>query len=269
MVGKLLLRGMLVGVIAGVICFCFLKIAGEPSVNSAIAFEARMGEAKEQPTADVQTAHIHDHEHVVSTEEPPPELVSRSVQAGLGLFTGTVVYSAALGGLFALAFAFIYGRLGSADARLTSALMAVATFIAIYLVPDLKYPASPPSIGEADTIGTRTALYFAMMAISIGAMTGSAILRKTLLPRHVPGLSAWNASIIAAAAYLAIVISMSILLPAVDEVPQEFPAVVLWQFRIAALGAQAILWATIGLVFGALTHHAMTSEARSRNQDAI
>jgi predicted cobalt transporter CbtA len=266
MVGKLLLLGMLVGVLAGVICSCFLKIAGEPSVDRAIAFEAQMDEAKEQAKAE---AHIHDHGHVVSTDEPAPELVSRSVQAGLGLFIGTVVYSAAFGGIFALAFAFVYGRLGSGDARIASAMLAAACFIAIYLIPGLKYPASPPSIGEADTIGTRTALYFAMMAISIGAMIGSVVLRKTLLPHHVPGLGAWNASLIAAAAYLAIVIIASILLPAVDEVPPEFPAVVLWQFRIAALGAQAILWAAIGLVFGALTHHAMTSKTRARDQDVI
>jgi hypothetical protein len=34
-------------------------------------------------------------------------------------------------------------------------------------------------------------------------------------------------------------------------VPAEFPAVVLWKFRIASLGAQAIMWTTLGVVFGA------------------
>jgi predicted cobalt transporter CbtA len=34
---------------------------------------------------------------------------------------------------------------------------------------------------------------------------------------------------------------------------------VLWQFRIASLGAQLIMWATIGLVFGALTERAAAS----------
>jgi predicted cobalt transporter CbtA len=34
---------------------------------------------------------------------------------------------------------------------------------------------------------------------------------------------------------------------------------VLWQFRIASLGAQLIMWGTIGLVFGALTERAATS----------
>ena len=36
-----------------------------------------------------------------------------------------------------------------------------------------------------------------------------------------------------------------------DEVPEGFPAVVLWQFRMASLGAQAMLWTVLGLGFGA------------------
>jgi len=40
-------------------------------------------------------------------------------------------------------------------------------------------------------------------------------------------------------------------------VPEEFPAAVLWKFRIASLGAQFIMWATLGLLFGALTQRAI------------
>jgi hypothetical protein len=42
MVGVLLWRGMLVGVFAGIICFALLKLAGEPPVDRAIAFEAQL-----------------------------------------------------------------------------------------------------------------------------------------------------------------------------------------------------------------------------------
>ena len=44
-----------------------------------------------------------------------------------------------------------------------------------------------------------------------------------------------------------------LILPDVQEVPDQFPAVVLWRFRIANLGMQATLWAAIGLLFGYLT----------------
>ena len=35
------------------------------------------------------------------------------------------------------------------------------------------------------------------------------------------------------------------------EVPARFPAVVLWRFRIASLGMQAVLWSSLGVTFGA------------------
>src|SRR5215831_4367012 len=46
MAGTLLLRGMLIGIIAGLLCFSFLKIVGEPQVDRAIAFETQLDEAK-------------------------------------------------------------------------------------------------------------------------------------------------------------------------------------------------------------------------------
>jgi hypothetical protein len=39
-------------------------------------------------------------------------------------------------------------------------------------------------------------------------------------------------------------------MPAINEVPKTFPAVTLWQFRLASLGIQTVLWGTLGLLFG-------------------
>ena len=47
MVGALLTRGMLVGILAGISSFGFLKLVGEPPVDRAIAFEPAMDEATE------------------------------------------------------------------------------------------------------------------------------------------------------------------------------------------------------------------------------
>ena len=49
--------------------------------------------------------------HSMPMPEEQPELVSRPVQAGLGLFVAVMVYSAAFGGLFGLAFAVAQGRI--------------------------------------------------------------------------------------------------------------------------------------------------------------
>ncbi len=238
MVGALLTRGMLVGILAGILSFGFLKLVGEPPVDRAIAFETAMDEAK----AKAQMA------MGMAAEEPYAEIVSRRVQASFGLFTGVVVYSAAFGGLFALVFAFAYGRVGRLRPRAVAALLAAGGFIAVYVAPNLKYPANPPSVGDPETIGYRTALYFTMMAISIAAMVGAIILRKRLASRY----DAWSATLIAATAYIAAIVVAQLVLPGINEVPEGFPAVVLWQFRIASLGMQLVMWTTIGLAFGAL-----------------
>lgn len=229
MVGHLLLRGMLVGVVAGLLAFGFARIFGEPQIDRAIAFEEQMSKAK--------------------GEAAEPELVSRETQAGIGLFTGVVVYGAALGGLFSLVFAFVYGRVGGLGPRTTAALLALGGFFAIVLIPEIKYPANPPSVGEPESIGYRTELFLLMLAISVAALVLAVMLARQLRAR----CGAWNAALIAGAAFVALIAIVQYMLPAINEVPEQFSADLLWRFRIASLGIQAVLWTTIGLLFGALT----------------
>lgn len=237
MVGNLLLRGMLVGVFAGLLAFAFARTFGEPQLDRAIAFEEQADAAK--------------------GEAPEPELVSRETQAGLGLFTGVVVYGAALGGLFSLVFAYAYGRVSRLGARGTSALLALAGFVAVVLVPFIKYPANPPAVGNPETIGPRTGLFFIMLLLSILAMGFSIWLARRLRARY----GSWNAALIAAAAFVVIIAVVQLALPAINEVPETFSAVVLWRFRVASLGIQLILWTTIGLLFGALTEKSFAGTA--------
>jgi predicted cobalt transporter CbtA len=249
MVRILLVRGMLVGIVAGLLCFTFLKLYGEPQVDRAIAFETQLDKAK---AAGANGAGM---PNMDMSKEDEPELVSREVQAGLGLLTGVVVYSTAFGGLFALAFAFTYRRVaGALSPQSTSALLAALGFVAVYLVPSLKYPANPPAVGSPETIGIRTALYFTMMAISIAAMVAATAIKRPLMARF----GNWNAALLVAALYLVLVWIAGLLLPSVNEVPDAFPAAVLWNFRLASMGAQLIMWATLGLLFGALTQRSLS-----------
>jgi predicted cobalt transporter CbtA len=233
----LLLRGMLVGVVAGLLAFGFAKVFGEPAVDRAIAFEA--AEA---------------HEHGEAAEE---ELVSRKVQASLGLLTGVVVYGCALGGLFSLAFAFCYGRVARLSPRACAALVALLGFLCLYVAPYLKYPANPPSVGSPETIGMRTGLYFSMIVLSCIALIAAVSLRRVVERRF----GAWHAWIVGGLAYGIMVAVAWYALPTIDEVPATFPASTLWQFRIASLGIQAVLWAVIGLLFGELTQRSLGAGA--------
>lgn len=226
MVGHLLLRGMIVGAVAGLLAFGFARVFGEPAVDHAIAFEEAVSAAKGEP--------------------PEPELVSRAVQAGLGLFTGVVTFGAALGGLFALAFAFSYGRLTPLGPRGAAALLALVGFVTLVLVPGLKFPPNPPAVGDAETIGLRTQLFFAMLVASLVAVTCAALVARRSWRR----LGGWNAAILGVATYGVLAVVIDLALPGINEVPEQFPATLLWQFRIASFGIQAILWTGLGLGFG-------------------
>ena len=54
------------------------------------------------------------------------------------------------------------------------------------------------------------------------------------------------------------------LLPPINEVPENFSAMVLWRFRTTSLGMHAILWATLGLVFGALAERGLAAKSGLR-----
>jgi predicted cobalt transporter CbtA len=188
-----------------------------------------------------------DHE-ANAAAEPEAELVSRPTQAGIGLLTGVVVYGAAIGGIFALVFAFAYGRVGNVGPRSLAAALALIGFVVVILVPQLKYPANPPAVGHAETIGYRTAMFMLMLAISVVAAAFAAYVRE----RCLKTLRGWNATLAAAGTFVLVVAIAMLILPTINEVPESFPAALLWQFRLSSLGTQAVLWTAIGLGFGAL-----------------
>lgn len=228
MVRTLLIRGMLVGVLAGLLAAGFAYVFGEPSVDWAIAFEEQAAKAAGEP------------------EEA--ELVSRSVQSTIGLLTGITLVGAALGGLFGIAFAFAQGRLGRMSPGATALVLALAGFVVLLLVPQLKYPANPPAVGSPDTIGLRTNLYFGLLGLSVlfaglGFAFGQAVSRNK---------GRWAGTLAGAILYVTAIGIALAAMPTINEVPDAFSPAVLWNFRVATLGIGVVMWATLGLGLGSL-----------------
>ncbi len=230
MTRNLLIRGMLAGVIAAVLAALFARLVAEPQVDLAIAFEA---------------AHNSAH-HAMAGPAQEVELVSRATQKSWGLFTAVILYGAALGGIFSLIFAVAYGRLSRLGPRSLALLLAIGAFIAIALVPALKYPPTPPAVGQHETVAFRTIAYFAMIGLSIAGLVFAIHIGRGIA-RQSGGL---NGALASAGLYVLLIALVQVALPTVNEVPRDYPAVLLWNFRVASLGMQAILWATIGIVFG-------------------
>ena len=218
-----LVRGLLAGLLAGVAAFAVAYAVGEPPLRAALAIEAGGG------------AH--------------EDLVPRSLQATAGLLTGTLVAGATLGGLVGVLSALAVGRFGWLGPRGTALATAGVGFVAAYGVPFLAYPANPPGVGREDTIGPRTALYVTALTISIICATTTILAGRRLAARW----GGWYAGLAAVAGYLLVTGTAVALLPRYNEVPAEFPATVLYDFRVASFLTELTLWAVLGVALAELT----------------
>jgi predicted cobalt transporter CbtA len=228
---------MLTGLGAALLAFVFAQFVGEPHVDAAIAFEKQAEAALGAPAGK--------------------EIVSRSTQSGIGLAVALAFYGVALGGLLAIACAFAYGRIGAITMRSTVATVGAAAFTAVVLVPFLKYPPNPPGVGNPDTIDRRTTLYFLMMLIAVLAAAAAVGLGRQLSDR----LGGWNAGLAAAATFVAVVAVAVVALPFVDEIPDGYPADLLWNFRLSSLGTQVTMWAALSLGFATLAQRVVEPSA--------
>lgn len=232
MTGSLLLRGMIVGVVAGILAFLVASSFGEPQIDRAIAYEGQVGTSAAGKTAAVEE----------------PTVVTRETQAGIGLATGLAAYGAAIGGIFALVFALAYGRLGRLGARATAALLGAAAFVATGLIPLLKYPANPPVGGFDETFAARTTFYFVLLAASIACMVITILVARRLWDSR----GGWSASMIAGVVFLGLTTLTFLALPSVNEMPEGFDPLAVWNFRLVTLGVHLVLWLVIGLGLGAI-----------------
>ncbi|NEA36485.1 CbtA family protein [Streptomyces sp. SID13031] len=236
--GSLLVRGLIVGLFAGLLAGTFAYVMGEPHIDSAIAIEEANA-----------AAHSHDDaaagEHSHEAEEKP--LVSRDGQRA-GLFLATSLYGVALGGIFAVGFTLLRRRLRTSSDSYAALGLAAAGYIGIVLVPYLKYPPNPPAVGDPETITKRTITYLLTLVIGLLAIwAGVAASRWSARFGTAP----WIKLAVGGAAFLVTVVAAYLLLPAINEVPETFPATLLWKFRLASLGTQTTLWLLLGLGYAA------------------
>ncbi|TWD80421.1 putative cobalt transporter CbtA [Kribbella amoyensis] len=250
--GNLVVRGLLVGLFAGLLAGAFAYVTGEPHIDAAIAIEEAGG-----------AAHTHGDSHDTSTEAAPADeeepLVSRSGQRA-GLFLATALYGVALGGIFAVGFTLLRRRLRTTNDSYAALGLAAAGFVGIVLVPFLKYPPNPPAVGDPETITKRTVSYLLTLVIGLLAIwAGVAASRWAARFGEAP----WIRLGVGGAALLATVVAAYLVLPAINEVPGSFPATLLWQFRFASLGTQAVLWTLIGFGYAALVDRRVPSKSES------
>lgn len=224
-------RGVIAGLVGGAASALFLLLVGERVIGGAIRLEDARGGGGN-------------------------EMFSRGVQT-FGGALGVILVSVALGVVFATTFTAVRHRLPGRDDWQRSIAWAATAFVVVYLVPFLKYPPNPPSVGNPDTINERTILYFAMVAWSVGAAFLAARLGGWLRSRQLADPARLSA--VAVAWVVLVAIGYMVLPGAPDAVTA--PATLIWRFRLASAGGALALWAVTGVVFGWLC---LPAEARTR-----
>jgi putative cobalt transporter subunit CbtA len=279
MARALVLRAMGVGAVAGLLAFIFARIFAEPVIQAAIDYESARDDVK---TALAVAAG--------QTPEPAgPDIFSRAVQANIGIGTGMVLFGVALGCFFGVAYCLSYGRTGSIRPRQLALLVGAAGFLSLYLVPFIKYPANPPSIGNPDTIAQRGALYLTMTAASVIVTVAAVWLGQRLQERF----GTWNATLIAAAAAIVVVCLVMAALPSLGsltvnaaanpghltETPLPlknpagqlvfpgFDADNLYRFRLYSVLAQVIYWTVLAVGFAPLADRVFDRYGKPSQRD--
>lgn len=239
--GAVVRRGLIAGAVAGVAASLVALLAVEPAIRKAL-------EVEEARSAAESTT---DHDH--------GELVGRTTQV-FGGMVAAVLVALCVGLVLAVAFARLRHRLpGTTDFGRAGAL-AGCGFVAVALVPAVKYPANPPGVGDPETITTRTLQYVTLIVAAV------AVLWLAFLVRSAVAKRGWQPPLAAVAAVVVAVVGLVLLVVAwpdsPDSVPGDIPAALLWEFRLASVGELAAMWATLGLVFGLL----LTTERTPRRE---
>jgi Probable cobalt transporter subunit (CbtA) len=278
---RIILRGALWGGLGGLLAFVFARIFAEPIIQRAIDYEGARDEAREYL----------DHPGGMPDMATEVEVFSREVQRNIGIGLGMIAFGVAMGALFAVVYAVVYGRFSSLPPATLAFIVAGGMFLSMYLVPFLKYPANPPSIGHGETIGARTGLYLAMVVASVLSLILAVWLAKKLQPRF----GGYSAALLAGAAFIVVIGIVMLLLPSLGqlsanvaeygnhptETPQPlldpqgkiviagFSADDLYSFRLYSIGAQLILWATIGLGFAPMANKMLGTPSTDKVQAEV
>jgi hypothetical protein len=219
---RMLGHGALAGAIGGLVSALFLRLVGERSIDTAVGIEHA-------------TTGAHD------------EMFSRSTQH-LGGMIGVTLAGIAFGVLLAALFSRLRHRLpGGADWQRALWLGAMV-WVTANLVPALKYPPNPPTVGDPDTIDQRTVAYLLLLLFSILAVVTATFVASWARRRGLDD----QLRLLASVGTFVVLVGVALLVfpPTPDAV--HAPTQLVWRFRLQSLGGTAILWLTTATVLGRL-----------------
>lgn len=216
-----LISGAFAGTIHGIVNFALV----EPYLDQAIGIENQnlfaSGEEKDTP------------EFLVEYEGY--RVWQKSGQILAGTILGT-----SIGALFGIVFALSRNSLpGNNDIKKTVVLAGIMWFT-LFVIPFLKYPANPPTVGDPETVVLRSILYLSFIAISgFGAVAFYKLSKKFPNNRKYLALITYG-------------VFISIVFFAMPENQDEITATMYLvnEFRIMSFLGVTSFWISVGVILG-------------------
>lgn len=177
-------------------------------------------------------------------EEDTPEFWAayydyRSWQKGGQLLAGAIL-GTSIGALFGIVFAYSRNALPGNSYVKKSLFLAAIMWATLYIIPLIKYPANPPTVGDPETIVLRQTLYLAFIALSgFGALGFYQVYKRV------------SKKALAFVGYAAFITAVFVAMPENPD-PVEAPASLIDGFRISSAIGVSVFWLAAGVMLGAL-----------------
>ena len=157
-----------------------------------------------------------------------------------GQILAGVILGLSMGSLFGIVFALSRNSLpGSNDVK-KSVILAFVMWSTIVLIPFLKYPANPPTVGDADTVVLRSILYLSFIAISgIAAVSFYQISKKLKENKKLAALIGYG-------------VFITVAFITMPENPDEVtaPMSLVNEFRFMSILGISSFWMSVGIILG-------------------
>lgn len=177
-------------------------------------------------------------------EEDTPEFWAnyysyRVWQKGGQLLAGAIL-GTSLGTLFGIVFAYSKNSLPGKSMMKKALVLSLIMWATLYVIPFVKYPANPPTVGDPETIMLRQSLYLAFMAISgLGALGFYQVYKKV------------NKKAIAFAGYGIMMAAVFFVMPPNPD-PVQIDSGLLTGFRVTSMIGMSVFWGVVAIILGAL-----------------
>jgi hypothetical protein len=242
--GAILKAAVVAGLLAGAITAGMHSLVLEPLIERAIELEEHASRAHGQPSG-----------------EP---VVDRPTQRW-GMVLGFLVYGAMWGMLFGVLAYFAQAVRPSAWTMARYGFfLALLVGWSVALLPFLKYPANPPGVGSAESIGYRQWLYVGFLGLSImgtALAMGLSRWRRGTAPMATAGRVHWAWGL---GFYVIYAVVVYVAMPANPD-PVEMPGALVWPFRAIAFLGLMLFWAVLGGAFGWLMGEGVPSSLQRQS----